>query len=79
MKLSWHEKDSARQKNILIMSKAEAIKKISSIIMEAFVNEDYDAIVMYANVIEQQLQAMLKLVHEIREIIEKNRGEDSEK
>jgi len=76
-KLPWYERDNAGQKNLLIMSKAEAIKKLSTIISEAFVNEDYDAIILYANVIEQQLQAMLNLVRELRDLIEKNKVESN--
>jgi hypothetical protein len=33
---------------------------------------------MYADVIEQQLQAMLKLVRELKEIVEKSRVESNE-
>jgi hypothetical protein len=76
--LPWYEKENAGQKNLLIMTKAEAVKKLSALISEAFVNEDFDAIVMYADVIEQQLQAMFKLIRELKEILEKSRVESNE-
>jgi hypothetical protein len=76
--LPWYEKDKASDKNLLVMAKAEAVKKLSALIGEAFVIEDYDSILLYANVIEQQLQAMLNLVRELKDIIEKNKVESNE-
>jgi len=77
--LAWYERDKAGEKNLLVMAKAEAVKKLSTLISEAFTNDDLEAIPLYLETIEQQLQAMLKLVHEIREIIEKKRGENDGK
>lgn len=59
--------DKVGDKPLRLTVKAEAVKKLASLISEADLNDDYESIKIYADVIEFQLNAMLKLVREIRE------------
>jgi hypothetical protein len=59
--------DKTGDRPLRLTVKAEAVKKLASLISEADLNEDYESIKMYADVIEYQLNAMLRLVREIRE------------
>jgi len=77
MRLSHYERDKVGQKAFLITAKAEAVKKLGTMINEALLNDDDEAVKMYVDVIEQHLNSMLKLVQEIRKIIEKDMVEGS--
>ena len=70
MKLSHYERDKVGQKAFLITAKAEAVKKLGTMINEALLNDDDEAVKMYVDVIEQHLNSMLKILNEIKETLE---------
>jgi len=72
MKLSQYEEDKVGQKAFMITAKAVAVQKLAGMINEALLNDDYEAVKMYVDVIGQHLNSMLGLLNEIKEIFEKS-------
>jgi len=60
--------DKIGDRPLIIMVKAEAVKKLASLMSDAVLNGDYESIKVYVDAIEFQSNAILRIVREIREI-----------